>query len=92
MCRIFDNMFEWMLNTYNTPFIGYVGEIDGSFRKHVLARQQLTKEGFKFEGESFTNGLRVVEFPHTMFLVAPNTPHAISSIPASVKKKRRSGS
>lgn len=76
MCNIFDNMFEWMLNTYNTPFIGYVGEIDGSFRKHVAARQQLTKEGFKFNGESFTTGLRVAELPHVVFFVAPNTPHA----------------
>jgi hypothetical protein len=76
MCHIFDNTFEWMLNVYNTPFIAYVGEIDGSFRKHVAARQQLAKEGFKFEGESFTNGLRVAEVPSIMFFVAPNTPHA----------------
>jgi pimeloyl-ACP methyl ester carboxylesterase len=76
MCHIFDNTFEWMLNAYNTPFIGYVGEIDGSFRKHVAARQQLTREGFHFEGESFTTGVRVVEAPRIMFFVAPNTPHA----------------
>lgn len=76
MCRIFDNMYEWMLNAYNTPFIAYVGEIDGSFRKHVAARLQLAREGFHFEGESFTTGLRVVEMPGTLFLVAPNTPHA----------------
>ena len=76
MCRIFDNMYEWVLNAYNTPFIAYVGEIDGSFRKHVLARQQLAKEGFHFEGQSFSTGLRVVEIPSMLFLVAPNTPHA----------------
>jgi hypothetical protein len=76
MCRIFDNVFEWMLNAYNTPFIGYVGEIDGSFRKHVAARQQLTREGFHFEGESFTTGVHVVEVPAIRFFVAPNTPHA----------------
>jgi pimeloyl-ACP methyl ester carboxylesterase len=76
MATIFDNTFEWMLNAYNMPFIAYVGEIDGSFRKHVLARQQLTREGFKFEGESFTGGLRLVENPSLMFFVAPNTPHS----------------
>lgn len=76
MCRIFDNMYEWMLNTYNMPFIGYVGEIDGSFSKHVLARQQLMREGFKLEGLSFTNGLRVSGIPGVVFFVAPNTPHA----------------
>jgi pimeloyl-ACP methyl ester carboxylesterase len=76
MCRIFDNMFEWMLNSYSTPFIGYVGEMDGSFRKHVAARQQLTREGFQFEGESFTTGVRVVQAPRITFFVAPNTPHA----------------
>src|SRR5260370_32974916 len=76
MCHIFDNMFEWVLNAYNTPFIAYVGEIDGTFRNHVLARQQLAKEGFHFEGVSFSTGLRVVEIPTMMFFVAPNTPHA----------------
>jgi len=76
MCRIFDNMYEWMLNAYNMPFIGYVGEIDGSFRKHVSARRQLAQEGFKFDGLSFTTGLRVVEAPSIIFFVAPNTPHA----------------
>jgi hypothetical protein len=39
-------MVEWSLNLYNTPFIGYVGELNGTFRKHVLARQQLAREGF----------------------------------------------
>ncbi len=76
MCRIFDNTYEWMLNAFNMPFIGYVGEIDGSFAKHVVARRQLTQEGFHFEGESFTTGLRVKEVPSIVFLVAPNTPHA----------------
>ena len=76
MCRIFDNTYEWMLNAFNTPFIAYVGEIDGSFRKHVNARRQLAQEGFHFEGESFTTGLRVTEVPSIVFFVAPNTPHS----------------
>jgi hypothetical protein len=69
-------MFEWALNAYNTPFVAYVGEIDGTFRNHVLVRQQLAKEGFHLEGLSFTTGLRVAEIPNMLFLVAPNTPHA----------------
>jgi hypothetical protein len=76
MCHIFDNMFEWALNAYNTPFIAYVGEIDGTFKNHVFVRQQLAKEGFHFEGQSFSTGLRVVEIPTMLFFVAPNTPHA----------------
>ena len=76
MCRIFDNTYEWMLNAFNMPFIGYVGEIDGSFTKHVVARRQLAQEGFHFEGESFTSGLRVTEVPSIVFFVAPNTPHS----------------
>jgi len=78
MCTILDNMFAWVLNIYNTPFIDYVGEIDGSFSKQVLARQQLTREGFHFQGESFSTGLRVVEIPNAVFFVAPNTPHAMA--------------
>lgn len=76
MCRIFDNTYEWMLNAFNMPFVGYVGEIDGSFAKHVAARRQLAQEGFHFEGVSFTTGLRVTEAPSIVFFVAPNTPHA----------------
>ncbi len=74
--HIFDNMYEWALNVFNTPFVAYVGEIDGTFRNHVLVRQQLMKEGFHLDGLSFTTGLHVVEIPTMMFLVAPNTPHA----------------
>jgi hypothetical protein len=76
MCTIFDNMSEWMLNAFNTGFIGYVGEMDGSLRKHILARQQLLREGFHFTGQSFTDGVSVVESPGIRYLVAPNTPHA----------------
>src|SRR4030095_8818423 len=74
-CRIFDNLFEWSLNTFNTPFIAYVGELDGTFRKHVAVREQLTKEGLHLSGELFT-GIHVAEIPSLLFLVAPNTPHA----------------
>jgi len=76
MCTIFDNMFEWMLNAFNTRFIGYVGEMDGSLRKHILARQQLLRERVHFHGQSFTDGVSVSESPGIRFLVAANTPHA----------------
>ena len=76
MCTILDNMYAWMLNAFNTNFIGYVGEMDGSLRKHIAARAQLQKEGFHFTGESFTTGVTVTESPGIRFFVAPNTPHA----------------
>jgi hypothetical protein len=76
MCTIFDNMYEWTLNAFNTRFIGYVGEMDGSLRKHILARQQLLREGFHFTGQSFTDGVSVSESPGIRFFVAANTPHA----------------
>lgn len=74
MCMIFDNMYQWMLNLYSTPFVGYVGELDGTFRKHILARQQLASEGFHFEGES-VSGLRVTGVTGMTFFLALNTPH-----------------
>ena len=76
MCRIFDNTYEWILNVFNMPFVGYVGEMDGVFSKHIAARRQLAQDGFHLEGESFTTGVRVREIPTTVFLVAPNTPHS----------------
>ena len=75
MSRIFDNMYLWSLNAFHTNFIGYVGELDGSLGKHILARRQLAREGLHFEGESFTTGVHVVESPGIKFFIAPNTPH-----------------
>ena len=75
MCHIFDNMYEWALNAFDTNFIGFVGELDGGLRKHIAARLQLAREGLHFEGESFTTGVHLVENPAVMFFVASNTPH-----------------
>jgi hypothetical protein len=84
MCRIFDNTYEWMLNAFNMPFIGYVGEIDGSFAKHVAARLQLAREGFHFDGLSFTTGLRVTEVPRSCSSSRPirHTRRTLSSVRA----------
>lgn len=84
MCTILDNMSQWTLNAFHTNFIGYVGEMDGSMRKHIAARAQLQREGLHFEGESFTSGVHVTESPGIQFFVAPNTPHAY---PAEFRKK-----
>jgi hypothetical protein len=74
MTRIFDYMFEWALNAANTPFVAYVGEIDGGFSKHIAAKEQLVREGIHFQGELF-QGYTGVEAPAIQFLVAPRTPH-----------------
>ena len=84
MCTILDNMYAWSLNAFNTNFIGYVGEMDGSLRKHIAMRSQLLREGLHFEGESFTSGVHVTESPGIRFFVAPNTPHAY---PPEFRKK-----
>jgi len=84
MCTILDNMYAWTLNAFQTNFIGYVGEMDGSHRKHIAARAQLLREGLHFEGESFTSGVYVKESPGIRFFVAPNTPHAY---PPEFRKK-----
>jgi hypothetical protein len=75
MCRIFDNMYEWALNAFDIPFASYVGENDRSFVKHASAREQLVKDGIRFEGDPFS--LKATNAPSLMFLVAPNTGHAM---------------
>jgi len=74
MTRIFDYMYEWALNAFNTPFAAYVGEIDGGFVKHIAVREELVREGFHFQGDLF-GGYTGVEIPTLQFLVAPRTPH-----------------
>jgi hypothetical protein len=75
MCRIFDNMFEWALNAYNIPFTSYVGENDRSNVKHASAREQLVRDGIKFEGDPLS--LKATNAPSMIFLVAANTGHAM---------------
>ena len=43
MLKILDNMYEWAPNAYNIPFVSYVGENDGSYIKHELAKAELEK-------------------------------------------------
>ena len=73
MCRIFDNMYEWALNAYDIPFASYVGENDRSLVKHNSAKEQLMREGIRFEGDPFT--LKAANAPSMMFLIAPKTGH-----------------
>ena len=74
MSRILDYMFEWALNATNTPFVAYVGEIDGGFAKHIAVKEQLVREGIHFQGDLF-GGYDSVEVPAIRFLVAERTPH-----------------
>jgi len=75
MCKIFDNMYEWALNAYGIPFASYVGENDRSVVKHNSAKEQLIRDGIQFEGDPFS--LKATNAPSMMFLIAPNTGHAM---------------
>jgi hypothetical protein len=75
MCKIFDNMYEWALNAYDIPFASYVGENDRSVVKHNSAKEQLIRDGIHFEGDPFS--LKATDAPSMMFLIAPNTGHAM---------------
>jgi hypothetical protein len=73
MCKIFDNMYEWAINAYDIPFASYVGENDRSLVKHNSAREELTKAGVHFEGDTYS--LKATNAPSMIFLVAPKTGH-----------------
>jgi dienelactone hydrolase len=73
MCRIFDNMYEWALNAYDIPFASYVGENDRNVVKHNSVRDQLIREGIRFEGEPFS--LKAANAPSMIFLIAAGTGH-----------------
>jgi hypothetical protein len=75
MCTIFDNMYEWALNAYDIPFASYVGENDRSLAKHNRAKDQLIRDGIRFEGDPFA--LKAVNAPSMMFLIGPKTGHAM---------------
>ncbi len=64
---------DYSLNAFNTPTVGYGGEIDAQLQASVNIREQLGKEGFQFAQEPFrftTSDLRA------LFLIGPKTPHA----------------
>jgi len=73
MCKIFDNMYEWALNAYDTPFASYVGEKDRNLVKHDRAKQELIDAGVQFEGDPFS--LKATNGPSILFLIGPNTGH-----------------
>src|SRR6266566_5399820 len=53
----------------------YVGENDRSVVKHNGAKEQLIRDGIQFEGDPFS--LKATNAPSMMFLIAPNTGHAM---------------
>ena len=65
---------DYALNAFNTPTVGYGGEIDAQLQASVNIREQLTREGFRFEPDGpyrwVTPDLRA------LFLVGPKTAHA----------------
>lgn len=73
MCTIFDNMYQWALNAYDIPFASYVGENDRSLVKHNSAKDELIREGIRFEGDPFF--LKAANAPSMLFLIGPKTGH-----------------
>ncbi len=65
---------DYALNAFNTPTVGYGGEDDAQLQASVNIREQLAKEGFRFEQDGpfrwATTDLRA------LFLVGPKTGHA----------------
>jgi pimeloyl-ACP methyl ester carboxylesterase len=65
---------DYALNAFNTPTVGYGGEIDAQLQASVNIREQLMKEGFRFQQDGpyrwNTTDLRA------LFLIGPNTAHA----------------
>ena len=65
---------DYSLNAFNTPTVGYGGEIDAQLQASVNIREQLTREGFSFQQDGpfrwITKDLRA------LFLVGPKTAHA----------------
>ena len=65
---------DYALNAFNTPTVGYGGEIDAQLQASVNIREQLTNEGFRFQQDGpfrwVTHDLRA------LFLVGPKTGHS----------------
>ncbi len=65
---------DYALNAFNTPTVGYGGETDRQLQASVNIREQLVKEGFRFEADGpyrwITKDLRA------LFLVGPKTGHS----------------
>ncbi len=65
---------DYSLNAFNTPTVGYGGEDDRQLQASVNIREQLTKEGFRFQQDGpyrwTTRDLRA------LFLVGPKTGHS----------------
>jgi pimeloyl-ACP methyl ester carboxylesterase len=65
---------DYSLNAFNTPTVGYGGEKDAQLQASANIREQLAKEGFRFQQDGpfrwVTNDLRA------LFLVGPETAHS----------------
>lgn len=73
MLHYYDAM-DYALNAFNTPTVGYGGEDDRQLQASVNIREQLVREGFRFEPDGplrwVTKDLRA------LFLIGPKTGHA----------------
>jgi dienelactone hydrolase len=63
---------DYSVNAFDSPVIGYGGEIDPQLQASTNIREQLTAEGFHFVQSPYrwtSSDLRA------LFLIGPNTPH-----------------
>ncbi|MBI3208886.1 MAG: hypothetical protein HYZ37_08290 [Candidatus Solibacter usitatus] len=95
--RIWENIMEWALNSFNLPIAGHDGDNDtqvasipppapgtptrGQLESSIRVREQLAKEGFPYEGEP---NHYLAKGTNSIFLISENTGHAVS---AAVRKK-----
>jgi hypothetical protein len=71
MLHIYDAV-DYSLNAFDTPTVGYGGEIDPQLQGSTNIREELIREGFHFEPAQYRfTGTDI----RALFLIGPNTPH-----------------
>ena len=71
MLHIYDAV-DYSLNAFDTPTVGYGGEIDPQLQGSTNIREQLMREGFHFEQGPFRFAGTDL---HALFLIGPQTQH-----------------
>lgn len=65
---------DYSLNAFNTPTVGYGGENDAQLQASVNIREQLMKEGFRFQQDGPYRWI-TKDLP-ALFLIGPKTGHS----------------
>jgi len=81
--HIYDS-FEYALNAFNVPTVGYGGEIDKQLQSAVNVREQLTQDGISFTQDGLNWLTKDIA---AVFLVGPQTAHKFE--PASKQRSEQ---